>query len=97
MTKSIAAYGRQQTPVVRCNSIHPGSISTPMVHEALESLFGFKLTEAEDPEAARAKLGIGEPSDVADMVLFLASDEAKHINGAELVIDNGAISTREKR
>ena len=47
-----------------------------MVHEALESLFGFKLTEAEDPEAARAKLGIGEPSDVANMVLFLASDEA---------------------
>lgn len=97
MTKSIAAYGRQQTPAVRCNSIHPGSISTPIVHEALESLFGFKLTEAEDPEAARAKFGIGEPNDVANMVLFLASDEAKHINGAELVIDNGAISTREKR
>jgi 3(or 17)beta-hydroxysteroid dehydrogenase len=35
-------------------------------------------------------MGIGEPLDVANMVLFLASDESKHINGAELVIDNGA-------
>ena len=35
-------------------------------------------------------MGIGEPLDVANLVLFLASDESKHINGAELVIDNGA-------
>jgi 3(or 17)beta-hydroxysteroid dehydrogenase len=34
-------------------------------------------------------MGIGEPLDVANMVLFLASEESKHINGAELVIDNG--------
>ncbi len=97
MTKSIADYGRRQSVPIRCNSIHPGSISTPMVHDALESLFGFKLMEFADPEAARIKMGIGEPNDVANMVLFLASDESKHINGAELVIDNGATVTRGER
>lgn len=89
MTKSIAMYCREQKNNIRCNSIHPGSISTPMVHSALETLSGIRLMEQKDPEAARKAMGIGEPLDVANMVLFLASDESKHINGAELVIDNG--------
>ncbi|MDG2308796.1 MAG: SDR family oxidoreductase [Candidatus Binatia bacterium] len=97
MTKSIAAYGKAKNRRVRCNSIHPGSISTPMVHQAMESLMGVKLTEAEDPEALRTKLGIGEPNDVANMVLFLASDESKHMSGAELVIDNGSAITQGGR
>lgn len=97
MTKSIAAYGRRLQPQVRCNSIHPGSISTPMVHGALEKFFGLKLLSEEDPEAKRLELGIGEPNDVANLVLFLASDESKHINGTEIVIDNGAISTQGAR
>jgi len=89
MTKSIAMHCREQKNNIRCNSVHPGSISTPMVHNALETLSGFKLMEQDDPEAARQAMGIGEPLDVANMVLFLASDESKHINGAELVVDNG--------
>jgi 3(or 17)beta-hydroxysteroid dehydrogenase len=90
MTKSIAIYCREQKNNIRCNSIHPGSISTPMVHAALETLSGINLMEQEDPEATRKAMGIGEPLDVANMVLFLASEESKHVNGAELVIDNGA-------
>tara|TARA_B100001167_G_C16478742_1_gene171277 strand:- start:233 stop:439 length:207 start_codon:yes stop_codon:yes gene_type:complete len=61
-----------------------------MVHTALENLAGIKLSEQDDPETTRIAMGIGEPLDVANLVLFLASDESKHINGAELVIDNGA-------
>jgi len=90
MTKSIAIYCREKKNLIRCNSIHPGSISTPMVHAALETLSGINLMEQEDPEVTRKAMGIGEPLDVANMVLFLASEESKHINGAELVIDNGA-------
>lgn len=88
MTKSIAMHCREQKNGIRCNSVHPGSISTPMVHNALETLSGLKLMEQEDPEAMRKSMGIGEPVDIANMVLFLLSDEAKHINGAELVVDN---------
>ena len=90
MTKSIATHCHEQKNNIRCNSIHPGSILTPMVHKALETLAGIKLEEQEDPKATQKMMGIGEPLDVANMVLFLASDESKHINGAELVIDNGA-------
>jgi 3(or 17)beta-hydroxysteroid dehydrogenase len=43
----------------------------------------------EDPETTRKAMGIGEPEDVANMVLYLLSDESKHVTGAEMVIDNG--------
>lgn len=89
MTKSIAVHCRARGYGIRCNSIHPGSIDTPMVHAALENTRGLRMADAEDPEALRKTLGLGEPNDVANMVVFLASDESKHVNGAELVIDNG--------
>ena len=89
MTKSIAIHCRQEGLGIRCNSVHPGSISTPMVHKALKSLTGTDLMAEEDPEKARLALGIGEPEDVANMVLYLLSDESKHVTGAEMVVDNG--------
>ncbi len=89
MTKSIAVHCRQAGLNIRCNSVHPGSISTPMVHTALKTLLGTDLMAEEDPEATRKALGIGEPEDVANMVLYLLSDESKHVTGAEMVVDNG--------
>lgn len=89
MTKSIAIYCRQAGLSIRCNSIHPGSISTPMVHTALKTLLNTDLMAEEDPEATRKALGIGEPDDVAHMVVYLMSDESKHVTGTEMVIDNG--------
>jgi 3(or 17)beta-hydroxysteroid dehydrogenase len=89
MTKSIAIHCRQEGLDIRCNSVHPGSISTPMVHKALKSLTGTDLMAEEDPEKTRLALGIGEPEDVANMVLYLLSDESKHVTGAEMVVDNG--------
>ena len=89
MTKAIAAYCRSRRNGVRCNSVHPGSIDTPMVHAALAGLGGPSPDGPRFPEKVRQDMGIGEPSDVAQLVLFLASDESKHITGAEMVIDNG--------
>ena len=88
MTKSIAIHCKQQKLGIRCNSIHPGSISTPMVHDAVKTLSGIDMTAMPDPEQGRKDLGIGEPDDIAHMVTYLISDAAKHINGAEMVIDN---------
>ncbi len=89
LTKAVAAHCRQNKLGIRCNSVHPGSISTPMVHQALDTLMGIDLPGADDPEALRRRLGVGEPSDVAHLIVYLVSDESKHVNGAELVIDNG--------
>ena len=89
MTKSIAVHSRQAGLGIRCNSVHPGSISTPMVHTALKTLLGTDLLAEEDPEKTRKAMGIGEPDDVAQMIVYLMSDESKHVTGTEMVIDNG--------
>ncbi len=90
LTKSVAAHCRRQGYAIRCNSVHPGAINTQMVQAALRHSSNIDLAGAEDQEAMRLQLGLGEPLDIANMVAFLASDDAKHVNGAEMVVDNGA-------
>ncbi|MFT4520135.1 MAG: 3(or 17)beta-hydroxysteroid dehydrogenase [Halioglobus sp.] len=84
MTKSIAVLSAQNGYGVRCNSVHPGNMATPM----LEGVKAVVL--ASNPEAAAGmdKIWVGEPDDIANMVLFLASDESKSVNGAAMVVDN---------
>jgi len=89
MTRSVAIHCKQNNYNIRCDSIHPGAINTPMVHAAFAATSDINLAESEDIEATRLELGIGEPNDIAYMVLYLASDESKHVNGAEMVVDNG--------
>jgi len=85
LSKSVAIHCKQAGNGIRCNSVHPGSIATPMVQGAMRDLMG-----VEDlAEEKRVQFGVGEPMDVAYMVLYLASDESKHVNGAEMVVDNG--------
>lgn len=89
MTKSMAIHCRDTESGIRCNSIHPGSINTPMVQESFKALAGVELKQDADPEMIRTKMGVGQPIDVANMVLYLASDESKHVTGAEMIIDYG--------
>ena len=70
---------------IRANSVHPGIIETPMTTPNLLA------DEASRQRAiARAPLGrYGQPEDVANGVLYLASDESSFVTGSELVIDGG--------
>ena len=73
---------------IRVNSVHPGFIWTPMV----EGYLGAHGDLAQGRLAVDAlhPLGhIGEPDDIAWGCVYLASDEAKFVTGAELVIDGG--------
>lgn len=83
LTKDVALeYGQYH---IRVNSIHPGYIKTQMVE------YASKITN-KDPEAigATVPLGrLGTPSEVANLVLFLSSDESNYVTGAEFVIDGG--------
>jgi 3(or 17)beta-hydroxysteroid dehydrogenase len=82
MTKSVALHCQMNRYRIRCNSVHPGAIDTPML-AAVNEVFGMKMT---DYEAGPS--GLGKPQDVANLVVFLASDESRYINGAEIMIDN---------
>lgn len=70
---------------IRCNSVHPGVIYTNIQKDALRD-----NPEQYDIINASIPVGkMGEPEDIANCVLFLASDEAKYITGAEFVVDGG--------
>ncbi len=73
---------------VRANCIHPGFVDTPMQT--------VRTSDAVWVEAARASIPLGRlgtPRDVVNAALFLASDEAAYITGAELVVDGGNLVT----
>lgn len=82
ITKAAAAeYGKQG---IRINAVFPGVIETPMVEGLQESEQALARINALTP------LGrLGNPKEVANAILFLASDEASYITGAELPIDGG--------
>lgn len=70
---------------LRLNSVHPGTILTPLVQKLADS----------DPEYEKKQLGLhpigrlGKPEEVANLVLFLASDESSFITGASIPVDGG--------
>lgn len=84
MTKNVALdYGKDN---IRVNSVHPGTIDTPMIEMFTND------KETRETTLAGIPLNVlGEPSDIAYGVLYLASDEAKFVTGTELVIDGGSI------
>ncbi len=91
-TKTVALYCAQQGLNIRCNSIHPAAIMTPM----WEPMLPQDAQEREQAVKALLKdtpLGrFGEPSEVAAICVLLASDEAPYITGAEFTIDGGILA-----
>jgi 3(or 17)beta-hydroxysteroid dehydrogenase len=91
LTRSVAQHGAPLR--IRCNSVHPGMIRTPLLldlhqHHAQEA--GLDERGSVDPFLAAIPMGEYQTEqDIANGVLFLASDEARYITGTQLVIDGG--------
>jgi NAD(P)-dependent dehydrogenase (short-subunit alcohol dehydrogenase family) len=84
MSKSIAVEGAKDN--IRCNSVHPGVIWTNMQAQAT----GQSDPAGVDAAPARVPLGrVGQPEDIANCVLYLASDESNYVTGAEFTVDGG--------
>ncbi len=89
MTKSIALHCARHKYNVRCNSVHPTFIKTPLLQRFADAMGG-------DQDAAYETLSelvplgdILETEDVTHGIIYLASDESRMMTGAELVIDGG--------
>jgi NAD(P)-dependent dehydrogenase (short-subunit alcohol dehydrogenase family) len=90
-TKTVALYCAQEGLQIRCNSVHPAAVLTPMWDAFL----------GDGPDREERMLAVarenplrrwGTPSEVAETVVFLASDEAPYITGAEINIDGGLLA-----
>jgi NAD(P)-dependent dehydrogenase (short-subunit alcohol dehydrogenase family) len=83
-TKTVAMDCARKGYKVRCNSVHPGVIATPMGDSI--------VTTDEARERLRRHIPMrefGKPEDIGYGILFLISDESRYMTGAELVIDAG--------
>ncbi len=87
MSKTIAVEGAADG--IRCNSVHPGVIWTNMQAQATGQRDPAKVATGPD----RVPLGrVGEAQDIANCVLYLASDESNYVTGAEFTVDGGMTS-----
>jgi len=88
LSKSVALHGARLDPPVRCNSVHPTFLEGPMTDAIIKP--------AADPQETKARMTrdiplrrFGQPSEVADMCVYLLSDESAFVTGAEFAIDGG--------
>jgi len=86
LTKSVAMLCAERGYPVRANSVHPGSIDTPIL-DADKAKYGERAVTAREKAIPLGRLGRAE--EVANAILFLASDEASFITGTELIVDGG--------
>ncbi|MEN6669306.1 SDR family oxidoreductase [Psychrobacter sp. B38] len=90
-SKSVALYCAQNGYDIRCNSIHPAAIFTPM----WDAMLGEGSARADAIKAISKDIPLGYMGDVMDVAyaaLYLASDESKYVTGTELTIDGGILA-----
>jgi NAD(P)-dependent dehydrogenase (short-subunit alcohol dehydrogenase family) len=87
-TKSVALECAVMKDGIRVNSVHPGIIDTPIWEQVIPG--SNEPRDLDALSALRVPLGVkGVPADIANAVLFLASDESRYMTGEEVVVDGG--------
>ncbi len=87
--KTVALHCARAGYRIRCNSIHPGMVPTPLGKDVLVHSWG-DLETGIAKRTEQVPLGeLGAPEDIAWAALYLASDESRHVTGLELIIDGG--------
>jgi 3(or 17)beta-hydroxysteroid dehydrogenase len=95
LTMSVALHCARNGSRIRCNSVHPGIVLTPMVRRIAAELAAQRgLSVDAVLEELRSAIPQGEfqePEDIAAAVAFLSSDEARHITGMTMIVDGGSM------
>lgn len=95
LTKSVAQYCAQEKLNIRCNSVHPGNVRTPLWDQQAEEVARVRGVPLDTViEEGRGEIPLGDftrSQDVAAAVAFLASPDARHITGTQLIVDGGII------
>ena len=88
-TKTLALEAAKKDWNVRCNSVHPVFIKTPILDPFVAMAGGDEATAHQKLARGIPLKRIGDPDDVAYLVIYLASDESKFVTGSEFKIDGG--------
>ncbi|MHA6316869.1 SDR family oxidoreductase [Altererythrobacter sp. CAU 1778] len=89
LTKSIALHCAKQNMNIRCNSVHPTFVDTPILDGTARNA-GLAKDVLLEKLARQVPLKfVGEPNDIANAVVYLASDESRFMTGAEMKLDGG--------
>jgi NAD(P)-dependent dehydrogenase (short-subunit alcohol dehydrogenase family) len=95
LTKSVAQYCAQERLNIRCNSVHPGNVRTPLWDRQAAEIAQARGVPLEQVVAeGREEIPMGDftrTEDVAAAAAFLASDDARHMTGSQLVVDGGLV------
>ena len=90
LSKSVALYCAEKKYGIRCNSVHPGGVDTPIFNplwQAMGREKGKEMIGSHHPIGRMA-----EPEDIGEMILWLASDRSRFVTGAEFTADGGVTS-----
>ncbi|MDB5480993.1 MAG: benD [Caulobacteraceae bacterium] len=88
LTKAVAVHCARSGYAIRCNSLHPGATDTPILSPALQA--APQLIGAFNAMSPMGRMG--RPEEIAAVALFLASDEASYVTGAEYLADGGMLA-----
>lgn len=97
LTKEVAVYCALRGYGIRCNSVHPAAVRTPMVREYFAGRPSGGGITLEDWVGTQAIQRVGEAEEIAALIAFLVSDESSFATGAEFVIDGGATAGAGRR
>lgn len=96
LTKSVAQYCTQERLNIRCNSVHPGDVRTPLWDKQAQEIArtrGIRIEEVVAEAVSASPMGqLPTPEDVAAAVAFLASDDARYMTGAKIIVDGGIVN-----
>ena len=91
LTRTVALHCAEMGYKIRCNAVQPGAINTPMMQRYVQA--------AENPDQQLSEFAashpmnrVGEPDEVVNAVLFLASDDSAFTTGDSISVDGGVIA-----